>query len=168
MEAFLVSQEIEEVDQSKQFEMFAAYCAVEQHYNDIYDLADIITAEGEDCGIDAVAIIVNGTMVTSTDEIDDLIDLNKYLSEINIIFIQAKTKKYVHFKTYFSCILSYLTILIVLLIFYNFNNFFINQFNRIYNNIFKWSIISRSLNICYSINNINTLNNFTKSCITSS
>ena len=91
MEAFLVSQEIEEVDQSKQFEMFAAYCAVEQHYNDIYDLADIITAEGEDCGIDAVAIIVNGTMVTSTDEIDDLIDLNKYLSEINIIFIQAKT-----------------------------------------------------------------------------
>ena len=30
-------------------------------------------------------------MVTSTDEIDDLIDLNKYLSEINIIFIQAKT-----------------------------------------------------------------------------
>ncbi|RKI38470.1 AIPR protein [bacterium D16-51] len=91
MESFLISQQIEEKDQSKQFEMFASYCAVEQHYTDTYNLADIITAEGGDCGIDAIAIIINGTMITSEEEVDDLIELNKKLSEINFVFIQAKT-----------------------------------------------------------------------------
>ena len=91
MESFLTSQQIEEKNQSKQFEMFASYCAVAQHYSDIYNLSDIITAEGGDCGIDAIAIIINGTMITSEDEIDDLIELNKQISEINFIFIQAKT-----------------------------------------------------------------------------
>lgn len=46
MESFLTSQQIEERDQSKQFEMFASYCAVERHYTDTYNLSDIITAEG--------------------------------------------------------------------------------------------------------------------------
>jgi hypothetical protein len=91
METFLNSQQIEEKDQSKQFEMFASYCAVGQQYTDIYDISDIITAEGNDCGIDAIAILVNGTMITSEEEIDDLLDLNKKLSEINFIFVQAKT-----------------------------------------------------------------------------
>lgn len=91
MESFLTSQQIEEKEQSKQFEMFASYCAVEQHYTDMYSLADIITAEGGDCGIDAIAIIINGTMITSEDEVDDLIELNKSLSEISFIFVQAKT-----------------------------------------------------------------------------
>ena len=91
MESFLTSQQIEEKDQSKQFEMFASYCAVEQHYTDTYSLTDIITAKGDDCGIDAIAIIINGNMITSKDEVDDLIELNKKLSEISFVFIQAKT-----------------------------------------------------------------------------
>ena len=91
MESFLSSQQIEEKDLSKQFEMFAAFCAVEKHYTDTYSHTDIITAEGGDCGIDAIAIIINGTMITSAEEVDDLIELNKKLSEISFIFIQAKT-----------------------------------------------------------------------------
>lgn len=91
MESILASQQVEEKDQSRQFEMFASYCAVEQHYTDTYNLSDIITAEGGDCGIDAIAIIINGTMITSKEEVDDLIELNKKLSEINFVFIQAKT-----------------------------------------------------------------------------
>ncbi len=91
MDTFLISQQIEEKDQSKQFELFAAYCAVEQHYSDTYLLTDIITAEGGDCGIDAIAVIINGTMVTTKEEIDDLIELNKKFSDIFFIFIQAKT-----------------------------------------------------------------------------
>ena len=64
MESFLQSQQIEEKEKSKQFEMFASYCAVEQIYTDSYDLEDIIVGNGGDCGIDAVAIIVNGTFIT--------------------------------------------------------------------------------------------------------
>ena len=91
MESFFFFLQIEEKDQSKQFEMFASYCAVEQHYTDTYSLTDIITAKGGDCGIDAIAIIINGNMITSKDEVDDLIELNKKLSEISFVFIQAKT-----------------------------------------------------------------------------
>lgn len=91
MNAFLSSEQIVEKDQSKQFEMFAAYCAVEQHYSDNYALTDIMVGEGGDCGIDALAIIANGTMITSKEEIDDLLDINKNFSEISFVFIQAKT-----------------------------------------------------------------------------
>ena len=65
MNNFLVSQQIEEKEQNRQFEMFSAYCAVEKHYSDTYNLSDIITGEGGDCGIDGVAIIVNGNMITT-------------------------------------------------------------------------------------------------------
>lgn len=90
MESFLKSQELEEKKQDAQFEMFASYCAVEQHYTETYNLVDILTANGGDCGIDAMAIIVNGTMITEEEEVDDLIDINKKLSDISFVFVQAK------------------------------------------------------------------------------
>ena len=77
MDSFIKSQEICEKDESKQFEMFSSYCVVEQWYTETYSLSDIIIGDGGDCGIDAIAIIVNGNMVTSKEEIDDIIDLNK-------------------------------------------------------------------------------------------
>lgn len=91
MDSFIKSQEIIEKDESKQFEMFSSYSVVEQWYTETYNLSDIIIGDGGDCGIDAIAIIVNGNMVTSKEEIDDIIDVNKSLSEINFIFVQAKT-----------------------------------------------------------------------------
>lgn len=91
MKDFLSDQQIGEKEQSKQFELFAAYCAVEQHYTEDYALLDIMTGDGGDCGIDAIAIIVNGTMVTSKEEIDDLLKMNKSLFEVSFIFVQAKT-----------------------------------------------------------------------------
>lgn len=91
MDSFLQSQQIEEKEKSKQFEMFASYCAVEQIYTDSYDLEDIIVGNGGDCGIDAVAIIVNGTFITSKEEIDDLLEINNKLTEISFVFVQAKT-----------------------------------------------------------------------------
>lgn len=87
MTAFLNSQQIEEKDPSKQFEMFASYCAVGQHYSDLYEISDIIVGKGGDCGIDSIAIIVNGKIITSQEEIDDI----KKFYEIKFIFVQAKS-----------------------------------------------------------------------------
>lgn len=87
MNAFLNSQQIEEKDPSKQFEIFASYCAVGQHYDDTYDIFDIIVGGGNDCGMDAIAIIVNGEMITSKEEIEDI----KKFFEIKFIFVQAKS-----------------------------------------------------------------------------
>lgn len=77
MDSFLKSQDIDEKSQSKQFEMFSSYCAIEQLYSENFNPADVVIGEGDDCGIDAVAILVNGMMITSQEEIDDLLDINK-------------------------------------------------------------------------------------------
>ena len=97
IEDFLKSQQISEKNQSKQFEMFASYCAIAQQYTEVFDLNDALTGASGDCGIDGIAIIANGTMVTSKEEVDDLIELNNGLTDILFIFIQAKT------SSHFAC-----------------------------------------------------------------
>lgn len=72
------------------FEHFVNYCAVSNEYGDEFDVEDIHTGGGDDLGIDGIAIIVNGTLVSDSDEIDDLAVANKYL-EVDLIFCQAKS-----------------------------------------------------------------------------
>ena len=91
MDSFLKSQDIVEKNQSKQFEMFSSYCAIEQMYSENFNPIDVAIGDGDDCGIDAIAILVNGLLITSKEEIDDLLEINKKLSEINFAFVQAKT-----------------------------------------------------------------------------
>lgn len=91
MDDFLKAQQVMENDICKQFELFSAYCAIAQRYDELYDLSDVMTGDGDDCGIDAIAILVNGKMVNSVEEIADLLDMNKKLSDIEFIFVQAKT-----------------------------------------------------------------------------
>ncbi len=91
MEGFLKQQQITEKDMSKQYEIFSSYCVIAQQYTEIFDLNDVITGAGGDCGIDSMAILANGTLVTSKEEIDDLITINKALLDISLIFIQTKT-----------------------------------------------------------------------------
>lgn len=91
LKEFLSSQQICEKKESKQYEMFASYCTVYQNYQDVFDLADILSGAGGDCGIDALAIIANGKMITSKEEIEDLIEYNGALTDIYFIFVQAKT-----------------------------------------------------------------------------
>ena len=71
MDSFLKSQDIVEKNQSKKFEMFASYCAIEQMYSENFNPIDVVIGDGDDCGIDAIAILVNGLLITSKEEIDD-------------------------------------------------------------------------------------------------
>ncbi|MGO4366456.1 AIPR family protein [Pseudomonas sp. PAB10] len=90
VEDFLVSQEIDSLTPSDNFEIFANYCVVSKEYNRTFDPAEICIGSGNDTGIDGVAIIVNGYLVEDVEEVQDLIDQNGYL-EATYIFIQAKT-----------------------------------------------------------------------------
>lgn len=91
LKEFLCSQQICEKDESKQYEMFASYCAISQNFQDVFDLADILSGAGGDCGIDALAIIANGKMITSKEEVEDLIEFNGALTDVCFNFVQAKT-----------------------------------------------------------------------------
>lgn len=74
--------------ESDDFEHFANHCVVSLEYSDTFNIADIST--GKATGIDGIAIIVNGSLVTSADEIGDLCKANKFI-DATFIFVQAKT-----------------------------------------------------------------------------
>lgn len=88
---YMDSTENKENKESKQFELFSVYCVVSQLYSEIFSSNDIVIGNGNDCGIDGLAIIANGTLITTVEEVDDLIELNKCLNDIQFIFIQAKS-----------------------------------------------------------------------------
>jgi hypothetical protein len=79
---------------TKLFELFAEYaiastfCQSETITKSI--LQDINTGNSNDWGIDSFLIIVNGSIVTSVEEVDDLYRSNRYI-EAQFVLIQAKT-----------------------------------------------------------------------------
>lgn len=87
---FLVAHEIESSGASDNFEVFANYCVVSKEYNRTFNPIEVSIGNGNDTGIDGIAIIVNGYLVEDIEEIQDLIDQNGYL-DATYIFTQAKT-----------------------------------------------------------------------------
>lgn len=72
------------------FEHFSNFCVVSSEYQETFDIQDVHVGGGNDLQIDGVAIIVNGSLVTSTEEVDDLLNINKQI-DAEFIFIQAKS-----------------------------------------------------------------------------
>ena len=79
---------IQSLPENKRFERFASYLVVSPHLADSFDTADIATGSGSDTGIDAIAIVVNGTLVTDEELVIELTETNGYL-DVAFIFVQA-------------------------------------------------------------------------------
>jgi hypothetical protein len=86
----LKSQELSSDGEPKDFENLVNYCVVSNEYSKTFDINQINIGDGGDTGIDGIAILVNGQLIESKDEIDDLIERNNSL-EIAYIFTQSKT-----------------------------------------------------------------------------
>jgi hypothetical protein len=80
------------IDDSTLFEHFVNYCVISKEYADAFEAEDVHVGGGNDLQLDGVAIIVNGSLVNTIEEIDDLERFNKYI-EAEFIFIQAKSGK---------------------------------------------------------------------------
>lgn len=85
----------DDIDQSILFEHFANYCITSKEYADDFEVEDVRVAGGNDLQLDGVIIIVNGVIVNSSAEVDDLADLNRHL-DVELIFTQAKREE--HFE----------------------------------------------------------------------
>ncbi len=85
---FLKSEEIKSSDDSKNFENFCNFSIISSEYKSDFSIEDV--SMGTTQGIDGIAIFVNGNLVTTTEEIDDLVSRNNFL-EATFIFTQAKT-----------------------------------------------------------------------------
>lgn len=86
----LTNHELKSEGESKDFEKLANYTVVSNEYNKTFDIDSLSVGDGNDTGIDGIAIIVNGQLVETSDEVKDLLDKNNFL-EIEYIFIQSKT-----------------------------------------------------------------------------
>lgn len=59
-------------------------------YEEEFSAADLSTDGGNDLGIDGIGIIVNGVLVSSPEEVEDLLNLNGFL-DVRFVFVQSKT-----------------------------------------------------------------------------
>ncbi len=90
----LVSQFVDEnglnaLPEDKAFEHFTAYLITSEHFTDSFQTEDVVVGEGADTGIDAITIIVNGSIVNDPEEIDDLASTNGYL-DATFVLVQSE------------------------------------------------------------------------------
>lgn len=90
MESFLEEYEFESEGEACDFEKFSNYCIISHEHSETFKIDDVTVGSSNDTGLDGVAIIVNGRIVNSIEEVDDLSNLNGYL-EAKFIFVQSKT-----------------------------------------------------------------------------
>ncbi|MDB5243810.1 MAG: hypothetical protein JWP57_4436, partial [Spirosoma sp.] len=90
LDSFRTEQSLQEEAEDKLFEYFADYCVVSEVYEEEFDTLDVHVGGTGDLGLDGVAIVVNGVLVTTVEEADDLLALNSFL-DVKFVFVQAKT-----------------------------------------------------------------------------
>ncbi|MGH9535454.1 MAG: AIPR family protein [Terriglobales bacterium] len=93
---FSAEHQVQHLPQYKQFEHFAAYVCVREEHSASFDTVDLVVGDDEqpegggDTGLDAVAIIINGVLVTDVDDLEEMATEAGYI-EATFIFVQAET-----------------------------------------------------------------------------
>jgi hypothetical protein len=90
LDTFRSEQSLVEESEDKLFEYFADYCVVSEVYEEEFDTLDVHVGGSGDLGLDGVAIVVNGVLITTVEEAEDLLALNSFL-DVKFVFVQAKT-----------------------------------------------------------------------------
>ncbi|PSH02698.1 MAG: AIPR protein, partial [Acidobacteria bacterium] len=86
---FSNEHDIAKLPEDKRFEHFASYITVRRHYAETFDTDDIITGAGGDTGIDGIAIIVNGTLATDIETLEEQVSQAGSV-DAAFIFVQAE------------------------------------------------------------------------------
>ncbi|WP_046212406.1 AIPR family protein [Paenibacillus wulumuqiensis] len=89
LDEFISENVLNHLPQETAFEHFTGALVTANHYSESFSTFDISVGAGNDCGIDCLAIIVNGCLVSEPEEIEDLAETNGYL-DISFVFIQSE------------------------------------------------------------------------------
>jgi hypothetical protein len=89
LDTFAGQNELEKKDESVQFEHFSNFSIISKLNRSSFELDDIHTASGGDCAIDGLCLVVNGKIVTDSDELTELVVGSGSL-DADIVFIQSK------------------------------------------------------------------------------
>lgn len=87
---FAEQNSIESKTEAEQFERFVNFCVISKKYPRDFNFEDLSIGGGADSAIDGIAMIVNGNIVQSAEEIDFFLDRNGSL-DVSFSFIQSKT-----------------------------------------------------------------------------
>jgi len=82
---FAAERGLAHLPEDKRFENFITFITVGRHYAETFDTEELLV--GTAAGIDAIAIIVNGSLVTDTEELDD--ELTAPELDVTFTFVQA-------------------------------------------------------------------------------
>lgn len=81
--------EYENIDEAKLFELFCNYCVVSKHYFGRFDPVDVTTDE-DDASIDGMAIIIDGDLVSTIDDAEEIFRTHKTNLTVDVIITQVK------------------------------------------------------------------------------
>lgn len=93
---FVEENGLNTLPEDKAFEHFTAYLITSEHFTDSFQTEDIVVGEGSDAGIDAITIIVNGSIVNNPEEIAGLASANGYL---DVAFVLVQSERSSSFST---------------------------------------------------------------------
>lgn len=89
LDEFITDNSLNALPEEVAFEHFCGYLVTSNHYGESFQTEDIHVGSGGDAGIDCIAIIANGCLISDPDEIGDLATNSSYL-DATFIFVQAE------------------------------------------------------------------------------
>lgn len=90
LDEFATEHELGNQPPDRKFEHFASFVTVRRHYNgESFATDEIHIGGGGDTGIDALAILVNGSIVTDVSSLQEHIDLSGHF-DVTFVFVQAE------------------------------------------------------------------------------
>lgn len=82
--------EYKDIKESKLFEFFCNYCVVSKHFFGRFNPQSVTTDE-DDASIDGVAIIVDGDLITTVDDAEEVFNTHKTNLTVDIVITQIKS-----------------------------------------------------------------------------
>ena len=74
LSGFSSEYEIEALEEFKRFEWLTTFLSLRRHYSKAVDLTPLVIGGGDDTSIDGIAILINNTLVTNSDEAQEIIE----------------------------------------------------------------------------------------------
>jgi hypothetical protein len=90
LEEFARENDLAKLREDQQFEHFASNLTTGRFSSEFIDTSDIVVGSGGDAGIDAIAIMVNGSLVGDPELVEEYTVRNGYL-DVTFVFVQAET-----------------------------------------------------------------------------
>ncbi len=90
LKEFSKEYELQGFQEDKQFEIMASYLTARLNYSETFNPQDIVAGSGGDLGIDAVAIVVNGSLYTDVDSLNEFLSTNIEYVDATFVFAQSE------------------------------------------------------------------------------